>query len=444
MKRTVIIAAGLLVLFGMTAASCDDEPTGVRLGTATIGTVDEIVEAPGTVTARTAATLTAPAAGTVTDLLVASGDKVAEGEVLAVIESPELERRRDAAKDALDQAPSGGGLPSGGTAGFTEVRHRTDKQAAKAFDQAREAAGQIADPQVKKTLSHQIDAAEEQYAAASSAAAAAVRQVQQGVASLGRAMGALSEAQRLQAEQAYELADAAVDALTLRAPVAGVVQLGGTAPSGGGSLTDLLQSGGSAPANITGASGTAGVDSAVPEGGYVAAGTPVLTVVDVSRLGLAAEVDETDVLLVEPGVRAVAELDAAPGATYPATVRAADLLPTTSARGGISYRVRLDLGAGTFADGGETAPTPRPGMSAVIRLNVRQATDAVTVPASAVVSADGKDTVWTVQDGRYEAAQVRLGVQGEDTVQVLSGVEAGQQIVVAGADQVEAGAEAPQ
>jgi len=34
---------------------------------------------------------------------------------------------------------------------------------------------------------------------------------------------------------------------------------------------------------------------------------------------------------------------------------------------------------------------------------------------------------------------VRLGVQGEDVVQVTSGVTAGQRIVVAGADQVHAG-----
>lgn len=441
MKRTVIIAAGVLVLLSMTAASCDDDPSAIRLGTAAVGTVDEIVEAPGTVTARTAATLTAPAAGTVTDLLVQSGDRVAKGDVLAVIDSPELERRRDAAKDALDQAPSGGGVPTGGTAGFTQVRQRTDEQAADAFQHAREAADKIADPELRKALRHQLDAAKHQYAAASSAADAALRSVQRGVASLGRAMGALSAAQRLQAEQAYELADSAVEALTLRAPVAGVVQLGGTAPSGGGNLADLIQNGPAGQMPQTGP--VAGVDTAVPEGGYVAAGAPVLTVVDVSRLGLAAEVDETDVLLVEPGVRAEAELDAAPGVAYQATVRATDLLPTTSARGGISYRVRLDLGGGEHADTGEAAPTPRPGMSAVVRLKVRQATDAVTVPASAVVTADGRDTVWIVRDGRFQAAQVRLGVQGEDTVQVLSGVGAGQQIVVAGADQVEAGAEVP-
>jgi HlyD family secretion protein len=439
-RSRAVMIAGVLVLLPLTAASCDDEANPVRLGNAEVGTVDEIVEAPGSVTARTAATLTAPAAGTLRELYVEPGQQVRKGDVLAVIDSPELTRRRDAAREAVEQAPSGTAVSVGGTAEFTAVRRRTDEQAADAFEQARAAATKIADPQVRKALTDQVDAAERNYETASDASAAALRSVQRGVASLSRAMGTLSAAQRMQAEQAYELADAAVEALTLKAPVAGVVQLGGPAQTGGGSLAGLL-SGGQAPTG--GGAAAPGVDVAVPEGGYVAAGTPVVTVVDTARLGLSAEVDETDVLLVEAGVAAEIELDAAPGAAYPATVKAVDLLPTTSARGGVSYRVRLDLGEGSYPDSGEAAPTPRPGMSAVIRLKVRQATGAVTVPASAVVTADGKDTVWTVRDGRYTAVPVRLGVQGEDTVQIVSGVGAGERVVVAGADRVDAGAEAP-
>jgi len=80
-------------------------------------------------------------------------------------------------------------------------------------------------------------------------------------------------------------------------------------------------------------------------------------------------------------------------------------------------------------------------MSAVVRLQVRQATDTVTVPASAIVNADGKDTVWTVRSGKAERVPVTLGVQGEDVVEVTAGVDAGQRIVVGGADQVSPGQE---
>ena len=435
-----VLAAAPVLLLVLTAASCDGGPTGVNLGAAGRGTVDEIVEASGSVTARAAATLSAPAGGTVASLRVEAGQHVAKGQVVAVIDAPDVEAREKAAAKALDQANRGGGASVGGTAGVTAARRRTDAQARSAFDDARTAAGKVTDPTLRAALLKQVDAARQQYSAASDAAGAALRSVQRGVASLGAAVGALSSAQRLQAQQAYDLASAAVDALTLHAPVAGVVQLGG--PSGGSSspasLNSLLAAGGQGSSLPAGGSTLPGVDTAVPQGAYVAAGTPIATIVDTSRLGLSASVDETDVLLVKPGVTATVELDAATGATYRATVRSIDLLPTTSATGGVSYRVRLDLGGGT-GDDGTAAPTPRPGMSAVVRLRVRQAADAVTVPVSAVVNADGRDTVWAVRDGHYQQVPVTLGVQGEEVVQVTGGVAEGQRIVVAGADRVHQG-----
>ena len=440
-RRLAALLAGSVLLIALTAASCGDKETGVSLGSATRGTVDEIVEAPGSVTARAAATVNSPADGTLAELRVDAGSKVRKGQVVAVIDSPSAQDRLDAATKALDQANSAG-VPSGaGTAGFTTVRRQTDARADDAFDAALEAAAQVTDPVLKKALLAQVDAAAQQYEAASDVAAAAVRSVQQGVAGLSQAVGALTAAQRLQAQQAYDLAAAAVDALTLHAPVAGVVQLGGVTTGSTASLTDLISSGATAP-STGGAAPLPGVDTAVPEGAAVSAGTPILTIVDTGRLGLTGEVDETDVLLVKAGVTATVELDAATGATYEATVRAVDLLPTTSTRGGVSYRVRLDLGKGTYDDG-TAAPTPRPGMSAVIRLHVRQATDAVTVPASAIVSVDGRDTVWAIRAGKAERVPVTLGVQGEDVVQVTAGVDAGQRIVVGGADQVSPGQELP-
>ena len=163
---------------------------------------------------------------------------------------------------------------------------------------------------------------------------------------------------------------------------------------------------------------------------------------DTSALGLLADVDETDVLLVTAGVRAQVELDAAPGATYEAAVGSVDILPTTSARGGVAYHVRLTLGPGRYSDG-RPAPTPRPGMSAVAHLAVREAHDAVTVPAAAVVRADGRDAVWVVRDGKASRVVVTLGVQGPDKVQVVSGVVPGDRVVVKGADRVKPGQTVP-
>ena len=445
----VIGAVGALAL-SLTAASCDSDPSTVTVGTAARADVVEVVDAPAAVTARAAATLTAAADGTLAELRVRPGERVAPGQVLAVIDSPAARQRLNQARRALAAARRAGA--GGASVDLSGVRRSTDREAAAAFDTARDAAAKIADEQVRDALLAQVDVAQRRYAAAAEAADQAVRAVRQGVASLNSAMSALTAAQRVQAQQAFDLAKATVAALTLRAPIAGVVQLGGagTGPAGPESLTDLLAAAaGPAAGRASGAAGAGsggagggpqlpGVDGSVPVGGLVTAGTPVLTVVDTAELGLLAEVDETDVLLVSPGVAASVELDAAAGASYRAAVTAVDVLPISSARGGVAYRVRLELGEGTFPDG-RAAPVPRPGMSAVAHLRVRQAAGALTVPASAVFSQDGRDTVWVVQDGKARQVEVTLGVQGQDLVEVVAGVTDGQEIVVSGADRVTTG-----
>ncbi|MGC5050186.1 efflux RND transporter periplasmic adaptor subunit [Micromonospora sp. DT48] len=440
---TVLLAVTVLTL--TTAASCGGDEPPIALAAATRAAVAEEIDAPATVVARAAATLTAPADGTLARLRVEPGQRVKRGQVLAVINSPSARERLRQARAALRAAQRAGG--GGGGGDLVGSLRGTDRAADATHAAARAAAAKISDPELRKALLAQVEAAQRRYDAAARAADRAVREVQRGVRNLNSAVSALATAQRLQAQQAYDLAKATVDALTLRAPIAGVVQPGGVSTGTGsaGALAGLLGSGGM-PSGIGGESFGApagpppGVDTAVPVGGRVTAGTPVLTVVDTRELGLLAEVDETDVLLVRPGLTGTVELDAVTGASYQATVQSIDVLPTTSARGGVSYRVRLALGPGQFGEA-EPAPTPRPGMNAVLRLRVREEADAVTVPASALFSVDGRDTVWLVRDGRADRAVVTVGVQGQDLVQIVDGVQAGDRIVIRGTDQVREGQE---
>jgi HlyD family secretion protein len=443
-RRPIVLAGAVTVLVALSAASCGGGDDGIA--TAEVGRADvvEIVDAPASVVARAAATLTAPADGTLARLAVSAGDQVSKGQVLAVVDSPSAQQRLREAKKALDLAKrSGGGVVR---LNLGSSARQLDAAAAKAFDQARSAVAYIADPALKAALLAQVDAAEKQYAAASQAVTSAVRGVERGLQSIGNAMSALGAAQKLQAQQAYDLAKATVDALTLRAPIAGVIQLGGSGSAGSGLPTDLSSllgaatggTGTQAPSGSGGTGSIPGVAQIVPEGGLVTAGTAILTIVDVSELGLVAEVDETDILLVKPGLDAEVELDAATDVRYPARVASIDVLPTANARGGVAYRVRLTLSQTSGA------PTPRPGMNAVAHLRVRQATGAVAVPAAAVFTAEGQPMTWVrTPDGKAERRPVTVGVSGTDLVQITDGLQPGDRVVVRGADKVHTGDELP-
>ena len=321
-----------------------------------------------------------------------------------------------------------------------------DAAAAQSFAAGRAAAALVVDPAQRAGAEEQVTQAERQYAVASNAARTAVEQVNSGADGVEAALAAVARSQQAQADAAVDLARSTVDALAVRAPIAGIVTLGGgggaPAAAGGSDLSGLLAglpaaAQGPAAAALGGGGGSSGstVSGGLAVGAQVASGAGLLSVTDLGGLTVTAEVYETDVLLVKAGTKAVVEVDAVPDAKYAATVRAVDLSPTSSAGGGVSYRVRLDLGAGTLADE-RPAPAPRPGMSAVVNLQVRTATATLTVPSAAVVRDEGRDAVFVVEAGRAVRREVRLGTQGEELVEVLSGLEPASRVVVRDADRL--------
>ncbi|GAA5074875.1 multidrug efflux pump subunit AcrA (membrane-fusion protein) [Thermocatellispora tengchongensis] len=455
----------LLALGGCTA----DEPSGVQVGEVRRAPVSEVVEAPGTIGARATATLRSPAQGTVAKVYVRDGERVEKGRILVRISSPQAEDQLDQARKADELASASANAPRPAFAAPTvnlaglDTRE-LDREVARRFDRARREARKVEDATARKHLLGAIDLAEEQHRAQRRALAAIMRdlnrsvngvlsqltgQLSSGLGGLTESMASLQAASRTQTRAALRTARATVAGLSVKAPFDGVVTLGTSSGGGGGApdLSALLGQVGGGLGQATGGLGGAaegtgggtGGGSAIAAGVPVGAGDPVVTVTDVSALNVSADVDETDVLLVKRGTPAQIELDAVPGATYTAEVTGVGITPLQGTTGGVSYPVRLKLGSGRYDDG-RKAPTPKPGMSAVTRLTVKDSPDAVAVPASAVVTSGRDSVVWAVRaDGTAERRTVRLGAQGEALVEVLSGLAPGDQVVVRGADGVRAG-----
>lgn len=438
-------------------------------------TVTETVDAPATVAPKAQGSVAATADGSVTELRVRDGQQVRVGQVLLRVASPTATRQLREAKaadaaaarpPAATTGPLAGAGPAFDVARVQQQLATAMTAAARALDGADAAARQLPAGRLRAQAHSGVAQLRAQLATSQAAAESALAQVGSGVSAatgqlaqvggqLQAAVAALGTAQRAQTRAAVRVAQSAVDGLVVRAPVAGTVQLGTGAPAaaaaagGGADLGALLAQ---LPVSVSGSLGglggaTAGAPAApggptstapVTEGSPVRAGGLLATVFDTSTLMLDADVDETDVLAVRPGVEADVQLDAVPGAHYRGRVTSVESSTGSSARGGVSYRVHLSIGAGSRADGRPT-PTPRPGMSAVASLAVRTDPNALALPAAAVVRDGERDTVWVRVAGRAVRRPVVLGARGEDTVAVESGVAEGDPVVTRGADAVRAG-----
>jgi HlyD family secretion protein len=416
------------------------------------GEVVERVSAPGVVQAAGQADLKAPAAARVERLAVRDGQRVRSGQLVAQLSSEQVDDQVRQAQAAVDAASSLGGvaptLPTGpALSAFQQVQSQVATTSAAVIAALRSALPLLPQPQ-RRRLQARIDRAQARVAelqrqadsAARQAAAAATAQAD----SLQRSLEAATAAQRGQAELALELAKDQQRRLTLKAPLAGTVQLGRTATGGGATVPSVPGLPEGAEQALQGLGGAGAQGQAGPPlqvGSEVAAGQTVATVFDVSELLVAAEVDETDIALVRPEQPARVELDAFPAASFAATVQRVAVAPTAaqSAAGGVTYQVDLALGEAE----GPGQPVPRVGMTATAAIEVRRAVGKLSVPGSALVGRAGGQAVFVVEGGKVRLRPVQVAADGEDRVAIASGLRAGERVVSRGAERLRDGQDWP-
>ena len=170
-------------------------------------------------------------------------------------------------------------------------------------------------------------------------------------------------------------------------------------------------------------------------GGFTRTG--ICTIVDMSSLEIEVDVSESYINRVRPGQPVEAVLDAYPDWRIPAhvitTVPSADRQKAT---------VRVRIG---FED---LDPRILPDMGIKVSfLNERPAAAAATaprarlvVPKAAVRTDKGASVVFVVRDERAERRAVSIGTAEGDQIEIVSGVTAGEKVVVDGPPTLEDGA----
>jgi len=156
--------------------------------------------------------------------------------------------------------------------------------------------------------------------------------------------------------------------------------------------------------------------------GQVASGVPVMTVSDLSKIAVAAEIEESQVRDVQPNLAATVVLPAFPERHFQG--RISSLPPRAIVRGGkVLFPIRIDL----EGDPGDAA---RPGLTAMAEIVAIEKSDALLLETRAVRWAGGEPRVLVLEQGRLSEVAVKLGRSDGVRCEILEGLREGAQVVL--------------
>jgi RND family efflux transporter MFP subunit len=396
-SRRTLSVAGLLTMAGLTfAASCssdkgDKEPTvTVQVAPVEKTTIQRTITTQAILFPRAQAAIVPKISAPVQKFLVKRGSPVHEGELLAVLENRDLSAAAQDNEGAYKQAQA---------AYETTTRASLPEEIKKAEADAQQAQ-QVLDAQEKIFQSRQqlfdqgalprkeldqsrvdITQARNQYAI--------TKQHLDQLMAVGKPQALKSaEAQLESAKGKYLGAQAQLSYSEIRSPIAGVI-----------------------------------TDRPLYPGEMAAAGTSLLTVMDISSVIAKAHIPQSDAAVLKVGDQGTMTV---PGIEEPIEGRVTVVSPALDPN---STTVEVWLEAKNRKH------SLKPGTSVQLSLTAQTVNDALVVPANSVITVpDGTTAVMLAgADGRAHQQAVKLGIRNGDDVQILEGVTANDKVVASGA-----------
>ncbi|MFK3739610.1 efflux RND transporter periplasmic adaptor subunit [Massilia sp. TN1-12] len=380
----VALCAALVTTWRSSEASVS--AARLRIAEVTRGTLVRDASVNGRVVAAVSPTLYAKAPSTV-NLKVAAGDTVKKGQVLAVLESPDLSDALKRERSTYEQLKAEVArqhiladkqkLLARKEADTAEIERLSAQRTLERYESVAQV-GVIAKIDYQKAKDA-LQSAEIRARHAAQAAGLEGQDVQLALQTktneLERAALSLGEAQRR------------VDELTVRAPVDGFI-------------------------------GTLNVQDRM----VVAANAPLMTLVDLSKLEVEIEVPETYVN--DLGIGMNAEVTLPSGS---ATGKLSALSPEV-VKNMVLARVRFE---------GEQPKGLRQSQRVTARLLIEEKPNVLMVARGPFVESEGGRYAYVVRDGIATRTPIKLGATSISAVEILGGLKQGDRIVVAGTDAFE-------
>jgi RND family efflux transporter MFP subunit len=153
-------------------------------------------------------------------------------------------------------------------------------------------------------------------------------------------------------------------------------------------------------------------------GEYLAAGAPVVTIVQLHPLRLRIQVSEREAALVRAGQAVRVTVDGAAGVHLGAVSRLAPSIAEPNRT--LTVEATIPNAKAQL----------RPGAFAKAEVVVQQDDKVITVPAAALVTFAGVEKVLTVKEGKSVEVRVATGRRLGETVEILSGLKVGEPVIV--------------
>ena len=160
----------------------------------------------------------------------------------------------------------------------------------------------------------------------------------------------------------------------------------------------------------------------VAEGMYVKPAMRVMTLADLSSVWLIADIYEKQAAWVQTGQTAEVRLAYQPGTIWEGTVEY--IYPELDAKTRtLKARLRFD----------NPDELLKPNMYAQVRIYGGGTEEGTVIPLPALIRSGEEDRVIVaLGEGRFEARQVTTGIESGDWIQVLAGIQEGEEVVVSG------------
>lgn len=151
----------------------------------------------------------------------------------------------------------------------------------------------------------------------------------------------------------------------------------------------------------------------------------VASISDAQNIIFEAEIDETDVGKVLLEQKAIITLDAFPEEEIKSTVFTIGLIGITTSTEATAFEIKFSL---------PENEKYRIGMNGDISIIIEEKENVLAVPIEAVVE---DNHVWIKTDGRYVKKEVKVGLESDFEIEIISGVSEGQQVVIDGFSEIE-------